>query len=59
MRADDPQRLMHDLNHFGRYGWELVNAFDTNRYEGATDSVVLVFKRPVMDQPLEGDPSLG
>ena len=42
----DRQKFEELLNALGRDGWELVNAFDTNSYQGATRDVVAVFKRP-------------
>lgn len=43
----DPREMQDALNHYGQYGWELVNAFDTNSGHGGTWLVVLTFKRPV------------
>jgi hypothetical protein len=34
------------LNEYGSEGWELVNVFDLNRYQGETFEVIAVFKRP-------------
>lgn len=33
------------LNEWGRQGWELVNAFDTNQNYGASRHIVSIFKR--------------
>ena len=35
-----------ELNQKGAEGWELVSAVDTNGYHGASDRIVLIFKRP-------------
>jgi hypothetical protein len=42
----DQARFDQSLNEFGREGWELVTAFDTNQGYGQTRDVVAVFKRP-------------
>lgn len=41
----DTVRFEQMLNQLGREGWELVNVFDTNAYQGATRDVIAVFKR--------------
>ena len=41
----DTQAFTNRLNELGREGWELVSAFDTNMYDGATRDVVLILKR--------------
>ena len=38
-------KINRKLNRMGGRGWELVSALDTNRYQGASDKIVLVFKR--------------
>lgn len=40
------QKLTDHLNKLGNEGWELVNVFDTNMYEGQTREVFAVLKRP-------------
>lgn len=42
----DEATLLNAMNQLGSQEWELVSGFDTNRWEGATRSVVLLFKRP-------------
>ena len=42
----DYEKFEAMLNRLGRDGWELVNAFDTNKAHGQTRDVVAVFKRP-------------
>ena len=37
------------INEFGGKGWELVSAFDTSRHEGATQDVIMIFKREKSD----------
>lgn len=41
----DTGRFEQLLNQLGKEGWELVNVFDTNQYQGATRDVIAVFKR--------------
>lgn len=41
------ERFHAKLNEYGREGWELVNVFDMNRYQGTTFEVVAIFKRPL------------
>lgn len=43
----DPREMSNVLNWYGRQGWELVSAFDTNRPQGGTLYIVLTFKRPL------------
>lgn len=43
----DPSVISAELNKLGGEGWELVAAFDTNWGQGATASVVAIFKRPI------------
>ena len=43
----DGQKFNDRLNRFGEEGWELVNVFDTNMFQGGTRDVVAVFKRPI------------
>jgi hypothetical protein len=42
----DALELTRRMNELGRQGWELASAFDTNRLRGATQEIVLFFKRP-------------
>jgi len=35
------------MNAFGRQGWDLVTAFDTNQSYGQTRDVIMLFKRPM------------
>ena len=35
------------MNNLGHHGWELVTAFDTNKTQGETRDVVVIFKREV------------
>jgi len=44
-KVDDDQ-LGRALNQLGDSGWELCNSFETNRGNGASAEVVLIFKRP-------------
>jgi hypothetical protein len=41
----DAQKLTDRLNRLGNEGWELVNVFDTNMYQGQTREVFAVLKR--------------
>lgn len=41
----DENELNQKMNEFGRDGWELVSAFDTNMGQGATRDIVILFKR--------------
>jgi len=34
------------LNEMGKQGWELVSCFDTSHYQGETNTVIAIFKRP-------------
>lgn len=43
----DTESLARRMNTLGRQEWELVAAFDTNRTQGATRDLVLLFKRPI------------
>lgn len=38
--------LNNQINGLGQKGWELVSGFSTNKLEGASRHVVLIFKRP-------------
>ena len=38
--------LQKQLDSLGAAGWELVTGFGTNWGQGATNEVVLIFKRP-------------
>ena len=42
----DPEKLDHEMNRFGRQGWELVGGFPIAMAEGGTRDVLLIFKRP-------------
>ncbi len=42
----DPKVFNDTLNWYGSQGWELVSTFDTADSNGATRTVVLIFKRP-------------
>jgi len=43
----DAEALRLTLNGLGRFGWELVSAFDTNSApDGESREIVLIFKRP-------------
>lgn len=39
------EAMDHELNDLGQEGWELVTSFDSNKYQGETRSVFLLFKR--------------
>ena len=41
----DGHKLTDKLNELGSKGWELVNIFDTNMFQGQTRDVVAVLKR--------------
>jgi hypothetical protein len=41
----DTDGLDEILNTYGAEGWELVSAFDVNRYEGQTGALMLMLKR--------------
>ena len=43
----DAEELDNILNEYGRDGWELIAAFDTNKTYGETRDVVVIFKRPL------------
>ena len=43
----DEEKLDSYMNDLGSSGWELISAFDTNRYDGQTRDVVIIFKRPI------------
>lgn len=47
----DHARITRDLNAFGRDGWDLVSAFNTNYASGGTNLLVFLFKRPVSGAP--------
>ena len=34
------------LNRLGRDGWELASSLDVNQHQGASNEIVLLFKRP-------------
>ena len=40
-----PQAVTDALNWYGAQGWELVSAFDTNRPDGGSQTLLLIFKR--------------
>ena len=42
----DEAQVDERLNGLGMDGWELATAFDTNWGHGATQDIILVFKRP-------------
>ena len=39
--------VQQELNKLGMNGWELVNSFDTNMYEGRSRDLVLIFKKEI------------
>ena len=41
----DVDALGEALNRLGREGWELVGSLDTNRHQGGSAEMVLMFKR--------------
>lgn len=41
----DTEGLDEVLNNYGANGWELVSAFDVNRYHGETGALMVMFKR--------------
>ena len=41
----DETKLDDMMNDLGSQGWELAAAFDTNKSEGETRDVVVIFKR--------------
>jgi hypothetical protein len=41
----DFQALSDKLNELGEEGWEVVAMEDTNMYEGASRSIVIILKR--------------
>lgn len=45
----DPNALNETLNSYGSQGWELVSTFDTAGTSGGTRTVVLIFKRPIVE----------
>lgn len=47
--AIDVQVLTDSLCKWGAEGWELVNIFDTNKWEGRTRDVIAVLKRPLAE----------
>lgn len=51
----DEAELEQEANRLGRQGWELVTAFDTNRAQGGTRDIVLLFKRPRVATALPAD----
>lgn len=46
----DGAALHKGLQAYGAQGWELVSCMDTNRHDGATRSIVCIFKRPVQGE---------
>lgn len=42
----DHAKFHAKLNEYGQDGWELVNVFDMNRFNGGTFEIVAVLKRP-------------
>jgi Domain of unknown function (DUF4177) len=43
----DEAQLDDMMNDLGRDGWELAAALDTTKYQGATQDVVVIFKKPI------------
>ena len=43
----DKDKFESTLNELGSDGWELVNAFDTNKHVGETRDIISVLKRQV------------
>ncbi len=43
----DSEALNETLNRLGSKGWELVSSFDVNTFQGVSQEIVLVFKRPL------------
>ena len=43
----DLDSMHKQMNAMGEQGWELTSAFDTNRVQGGTRSVILLFKREI------------
>lgn len=41
----DVEELQYVFNGLGKDGWELVSSVDTNQTNGATKSILFVFKR--------------
>jgi|CXWL01.1.fsa_nt_gi hypothetical protein len=41
------QELVNKLNEFGRQGWEVVSAADTNMWEGASRNMIIILKREI------------
>jgi len=39
------EHFREHANKLGRQGWEMVNTFDTNHYDGDTRFIVAIFKR--------------
>jgi len=42
----DVDKLDTHLNDLGAEGWEVVAAFDTNQFKGASRDIVVILKRP-------------
>lgn len=42
----DAGEIETEINEMGRQNWELVSTFDTNRYQGQTQDILFVFKKP-------------
>jgi hypothetical protein len=45
-KIDEP-RLVAEMNSLGMQGWELVATLETNAVQGASNEIVLLFKRPL------------
>jgi hypothetical protein len=45
----NPTTFNQTLNWYGSQGWELVSTFDTAGVDGGTRTVVLIFKRPILE----------
>lgn len=43
----DNKQFVSRVNQAGAEGWELVNTFDTNCFDGDTRFIIAVFKRPL------------
>jgi hypothetical protein len=43
----DEDQLDTMMNDLGHDGWELAATFDTTKYQGSTQDVVVIFKKPI------------
>jgi Domain of unknown function (DUF4177) len=47
--GDTPEEVDRDIKKLGKEGWELSAAYPVAMAQGATNSIVIIFKRPIAE----------